>query len=455
MTLLSGQDPIDLPGGRSRSATAWGLNALGIVIVGFWFVKNGLELQPPAWVWVLGTVALAAWALREFGRTPQLLVVAGVVMIVAGSLTVVATDSLMIVPVIVGIVLLGANLRVPVWLAAVAAVGAMVVIAVCATIEHASVQFVLGTSGGLLLGVLIGFSRRQFRVAAQRARQAERDQQRAQLLADRSRASRDIHDVLAHSLGGLVLQLDAVEALLEAGRVDDATKRAGEARTLAADGLAEARRAVHALRDDADAEPGATPDGAATPDRAAPDPTTTADRATTPGRTTAPDTATRTTGADVPDASRASRPSTDHVPDHTDQTDRTDHVPDRTDLTALVAAHRSFGGTIVVQGDATLAALDEAHRAAVVQVVREALSNARRHAPGRPVSLSVVRDGDAVDVVVANPLTGGGQGLLGMRERVEELGSGATVEAERSDDEFVVALHLPVDRVAEHEVDAS
>ncbi|ROQ16336.1 MULTISPECIES: histidine kinase [unclassified Curtobacterium] len=451
MTLLSGQDPTDLPGGRSRSATAWGLNALGIVIVGFWFVKNGLELQLPVWVWVLGAVALAAWALREFGRTPQLLVVAGVVMIVAGSLTVVATDSLMIVPVIVGIVLLGANLRVPVWVAAVTAVGAVVVIAVCATIEHASIQFVLGTSGGLLLGVLIGFSRRQFRVAAQRARQAERDQQRAQLLADRSRASRDIHDVLAHSLGGLVLQLDAVEALLEAGRVDDATKRAGEARTLAADGLAEARRAVHALRDDADAETDATPDAEpdATPDAAAvPDPTTTADRATTPDRTTAPDQATRTTGADVPDASRASRPSTDPVPDRTDRTDRTD-------LTALVAAHRSFGGTIVVQGDATLAALDEAHRAAVVQVAREALSNARRHAPGRPVSLSVVRDGDAVDVVVANPLTGGGQGLLGMRERVEELGSGATVEAERSDDEFVVALHLPVDRVAEHEADAS
>ncbi|TDW72657.1 signal transduction histidine kinase [Curtobacterium sp. PhB25] len=437
MTLLSGQDPTDLPGGRSRSATAWGLNALGIVIVGFWFVKNGLELQPPAWVWVLGAVALAAWALREFGRTPQLLVVAGVVMIVAGSLTVVATDSLMIVPVIVGIVLLGANLRVPVWLAAVAAVGAMVVIAVCATIEHASVQFVLGTSGGLLLGVLIGFSRRQFRVAAQRARQAEQDQQRAQLLADRSRASRDIHDVLAHSLGGLVLQLDAVEALLEAGRVDDATKRAGEARTLAADGLAEARRAVHALRDDTDAEPDVTPVEAAVPDS-----TTPADRATTPDRTTALDQATRTTGADVPDASRASRPSTDHV-------------PDRTDLTALVAAHRSFGGTIVVQGDTTLAALDEAHRAAVVQVVREALSNARRHAPGRPVSLSVNRDGDAVDVVVANPLTGGGQGLLGMRERVEELGSGATVEAERSDDEFVVALHLPVDAVATTEADAS
>lgn len=397
MTLLTGQDPTDLPGGRSRSSAAWGLNALGIAVVAFWFVRNGIALHHPAWVWVVGAVALAAWGLREFGRTPRVLAVAGVVMVAAGSLTVVPTDSLMIVPAIVGIVLIGANLRVPIWTASVVALAAVVVIAVTATIEHATVQFVLGTSGGLLLGVLIGFSRRQLRLAAQRAREAEREQQRAELLADRSRAARDIHDVLAHSLGGLVLQLDAVEALLEAGRVEDATKRAAEARTLAAEGLAEARRAVHALRDDADPGPATS--------TAAPD-------------TTAP--------------RRASRPSADPA----------------TGLTALVEAHRSFGGDVVTQGDETLADLDASHRAAVVQVVREALSNARRHAPGRPVSLSVIRDGDAVDVVVANPLAGGGHGLLGMRERFQELGSSATVEAERSDDEFVVAMHLPVDPVA-------
>lgn len=397
MTLLTGRDEADLPGGRPRQGAAWGLNALGIAIVAFFFVRNGVLLGLPTWVWVLGSVALAGWVLREFGRSPRLVTVAGVVMIAAGSVTVVPTDSLMIVPVIVGIVLIGANLRVPVWAASVAALAAIVVVAVTATTEHASLQFVIGTSGGMLLGVLIGFSRRQFRVAAERAREAEREQQRAQLLADRSRAARDIHDVLAHSLGGLVLQLDAVEALLEAGRVEDATKRAGEARTLAADGLAEARRAVHALREDTDPAP-----------------------------------ATSTTAADTTEPSRASRPT----------------AAPGAGLTALVDAHRSFGGEVVTQGDETLADLDAAHRAAVVQVVREALSNARRHAPGRPVSLSVIRDGDAVDVVVANPLARGGHGLLGMHERFQELGSSATVEAERSDDEFVVAMHLPVDPVA-------
>ena len=389
MTLGTDPDGADLLGGRSRSGVAWGLNALGIVIVGFWFVKNGVALHHPAWVWVFGAVALAAWAVREWAPSLRVVVVAGAVMIAAGSVVVVPTDSLMIVPVIVGIVLLGSNLRVPVGTAAVAALAALVVVALTATVEHASVQFVLGVGGGLLLGVLIGFSRRQLRVTERQARRAERDQQRAALLADRARAARDVHDVLAHSLGGLVLQLDAVEALLEAGRVDEATARAADARTLAADGLAEARRAVHALRDDAAERPTSAVVAGDVPAVTAP--------VTAPGA----------------------------------------------GLTALVDAHRSFGGEIVTQGDTALTDLDAAHRAAVVQVVREALSNARRHAPGRPVSLSVIRDGDAVDVVVANPLSGGGHGLLGMRERFAELGSSATVEAERSDDEFVVAMHVP------------
>ncbi|MEN0101769.1 MAG: histidine kinase [Curtobacterium sp.] len=395
MTLLSVPEPTDPSAGRSRSRLGWVLSAVGIVAVTFWFIRNGIAEQLPPWVWVVGGVTIAAWTLREFVRTPRTMAAAGAVMVVAGSAVVAPTDALMIAAVIVGIVVLQASAAVPVWAGVVAALVALVEIAVSASLEGATVQFVLGSCAGLVLGILVGFSRRQYRVAEQQARQAERDQQRARLLADRSRAARDIHDVLAHSLGGLVLQLDAVEALLEAGRVDEATQRAGAARTLAADGLAEARRAVHALRDDAEADT----DTAATTD-------------------TAP--------VAAPGAG----------------------------LHPLVAAHRDFGGELVVTGDLALADLDDAHRAVVVASTREALSNARRHAPGRPVSLSVIRDGDAVDVVVANPLSGGGHGLIGIHERFAELDAGATVEAERSEDEFVVAMHVPVAGARVDEPDA-
>lgn len=77
--------------------------------------------------------------------------------------------------------------------------------------------------------------------AAERARMAA--------LEERARLARDLHDVLAHSLGALVVQLDAVDAELEAGHTEPARDRAQRARTLAADGLEEARRAVAALRD--------------------------------------------------------------------------------------------------------------------------------------------------------------------------------------------------------------
>jgi len=392
VTLLSGVEPTDLARGRSRSRLGWWLTAVGVVAVVFWFVHNGLALHHPVWVWVVGSVALAAWVAREVVRSARAGFAVAVVMVAAGALVVVPTDALLLVPVIIGIVALQASADLPVWTGTVAVLVAIVEIAGVATLERAPVALVLAACGGLVLGVLVGFSRRQVRLSELQARQGERDLQRAELLADRSRAARDVHDVLAHSLGGLVLQLDAVEALLEAGRVDDAARRAADARTLAADGLAEARRAVRALRED-DPAPAA---------------------------------------ADAPEPNRASRPQ----------------ATTATGLAPLVDAHRSFGGAVHVDGDLTLAGLDPAHRAAVVAATREALSNARRHAPGRPVTLTVERTGPAgpVDVVVTNPLADPGHGLVGMRERFAELDDDATIRAERTDDAFVVAMHLPASR---------
>lgn len=60
-----------------------------------------------------------------------------------------------------------------------------------------------------------------------------------------------MHDVLAHSLGALTVQLDVAEGLLtEKGDVPAALTHVRRSQRLAQDGLTEARGAVAALRDD-------------------------------------------------------------------------------------------------------------------------------------------------------------------------------------------------------------
>ncbi len=74
---------------------------------------------------------------------------------------------------------------------------------------------------------------------------------RAAALAERQRLARDMHDVLAHSLSGLVLQLEGARLLALAdpadARLADTIDRAHE---LAKNGLDEARHAIGMLRDD-------------------------------------------------------------------------------------------------------------------------------------------------------------------------------------------------------------
>jgi signal transduction histidine kinase len=68
-------------------------------------------------------------------------------------------------------------------------------------------------------------------------------------LAERGRMARDLHDVLAHSLSALALQLEGAR-LMATGRGSDAevVEAIERAHHLAADGLAEARDAIAALR---------------------------------------------------------------------------------------------------------------------------------------------------------------------------------------------------------------
>jgi signal transduction histidine kinase len=225
----------------------------------------------------------------------------------------------------------------------------------------------LGYPAILLASALIGLTRRQY-VARGRAaealiaqtRRTETASRRAAALDERTRIAREIHDVLAHALGGLTVQLEAAELLLtERGDVDGALERIRGCQRTAREGLEEARRAVAALRSD-------TP-------------------------------------------------------------------PLAEGLTALLESHREQNNPaeLSVEGDAR--ELSPEASLALMRAVQEALTNARRHAPGSTVhvrliyaaantSVIITNDATAAETVAVGASTTGGYGLVGMRERLELVG---------------------------------
>ena len=218
---------------------------------------------------------------------------------------------------------------------------------------------------------------------AQRAREAETH---AAALAERARIARDLHDVLAHSLAAVSVNLQAAEGLLtaeslpadnpELAKAVECIDRAG---TLTREGLAAARRAVLALREDA--------------------------------------------------------------------------APLADQLSALAAQYRADGGQAVdlaVSGEPR--PLPEQARLVAYRTAQEALTNARKHAPGQPVTVRLGFQDGQITVSVANPLppsgeapplaaTGAGAGLTGLRERAAL--AGGTLEAGPATGTWRVALRAP------------
>jgi signal transduction histidine kinase len=104
---------------------------------------------------------------------------------------------------------------------------------------------------------------------------------------------------------------------------------------------------------------------------------------------------------------------------------RTTGVPD---LPALLAEARAAGQVVEASIDGEPGAVPLGHRRAVQRVVQEALTNARKHAAGAPVRVTV-RYGPPVSTVeicndAGTSSTGvpSGYGLVGLTERVAPLG---------------------------------
>ena len=122
--------------------------------------------------------------------------------------------------------------------------------------------FSAGTALGLPLllvaALLAGRYRREVRIRADQAaalvvqmQQTQAEQRRSAALDERNRIAREIHDVLAHSLSALSIQIEAASAVLrDSGDVEATLKLLDHARRLSDDGLTDSRRAIHALRTD-------------------------------------------------------------------------------------------------------------------------------------------------------------------------------------------------------------
>lgn len=352
-----------------------------------------LSVDRPTWAVALGVVAIACWLVRTVlvfatRRAAGAAIArwAAVAAVATGSIAGPATGGNALVPAVVCVMVLLADAAFPPVAGGIVLAGSLGIVAVAAIGAATSLPGLGAMLVALLVGGLAGVSRRQVARALRReALLAERDRQLREEAA-RVALARDLHDVLAHSLGGLVVQLDAAEALREAGDPAAALERLTGARELAASGLGEARRAVAALRRPATAQAGQ-----------------------------------------------------DAAPVPPEEVERL--------LDELVAVHRGLGGAIRWERVGTPAPLTPAQATALQRALQEALSNARRHAPGATVEASVRWQADLVRLTVANPLTtpgggaaSGGYGLRGMAERMRELPRGGRVHVDETAGRFVLVV---------------
>ncbi|HEX4061028.1 MAG TPA: histidine kinase [Streptosporangiaceae bacterium] len=212
-----------------------GYTVLGLGIAAWMAIEvlsaRGAE-RIPAWglPWSLGVVAAAAGAACTSGNGSTALVIftAVAAMYVGGELD------------------LSAAL-------AVTSTGVLA-IEVSGLIFSDSYGTLIGFPAIVLAGLVIGRNRGAYRIQAEQAaallaqrQQLQAEQRRADLLDERARIAREIHDVLAHSLGALGIQVQAARSMLRKD-IDQADELLIAAQRMAAEGLVETRRAVHALR---------------------------------------------------------------------------------------------------------------------------------------------------------------------------------------------------------------
>lgn len=210
----------DLDTGRGAALLA------GVAVAAVAWVAMTLRLPGPgrqaAAVCVVAAAGCWVTAIVPGGAAPAYLIAA-------------ATMAVLSLPLLTATIVTGAG-----------AAGLAAVLAV----RHTEWLTILIWVGSVALTLLLGLVRRQRDEQARQLALLADERAHSATLAERARLAREVHDVLAHSLSALSVQLETAAALLERDRAADAAVLVDRAGRLARDGLTETRRAVSALRGD-------------------------------------------------------------------------------------------------------------------------------------------------------------------------------------------------------------
>jgi len=246
-----------------RAATA--IRLLGLVLIAL-TVLNGSPHPGTSGRALVVSVLLAAavvswliWMIRPLGDrvTIELYVMAA-----AGGLLVEASQH-GTASAFVFVAVVAAGLRADLPQAAPVALVGTLAVAISDLLYNGSALGLLAYALGFAASLLAAANARgrterteQAELLLAQTQRSHEEQLRAARLEESTRIAREIHDVLAHTLAGLTIQLEATSALLEQGADrDTALARVRRAHELAREGLLETRRAVGALRGDSVSAP--------------------------------------------------------------------------------------------------------------------------------------------------------------------------------------------------------
>jgi signal transduction histidine kinase len=227
------------------------------VVTGFPHTASGGQKLAGLLLLVAASVAWVAWVLVRNTGSEGVVATCLVVVAAAGGALAAFSPIALIFP---GIATLAAASRWPILPAALVGAAGSLASLVATVANGNSFGVVYGALSAAFTGLMVGVTRRQaVEQAAQVTRlelaseRADVESTRAELLAERNRLARELHDVLAHTLAALSLQLEAFATVVDAE--PDTSQRVREqlerSRQLVREGLDEARGAVRALRDDA------------------------------------------------------------------------------------------------------------------------------------------------------------------------------------------------------------